>query len=70
MSADNTIRTAWSDADRRRYAEGDRLRASTVPSRRSPGPSADEWCDDDDEDGTSKGPSSNSTPPSSWRGDV
>ena len=59
MSADNTIRTAWSDADRRRYAEGDRLRASTVPSRRGPGPSADEWCDDEDD-----------TPLFSWRGDA
>ena len=59
MSAGNTMRAAWSDADRRRYAEGDRLRASTVPSRRGPGPSADEWCDDEDD-----------TPLFSWRGDA
>jgi hypothetical protein len=34
---------AWNDADRRRFADRDVLRAQTVPGRRFDGPSADEW---------------------------
>lgn len=36
-------RRPWSPEDRKRYGEGDRLRASSVPGRRGSGPSADEW---------------------------
>lgn len=35
--------TKWSQADRQRFSDGDRLRALAVPARRRPGPSADEW---------------------------
>lgn len=40
----------WTPADKRRFADGDRLRASAVPGRRNPGPSADEWDWEDDDD--------------------
>jgi len=46
-----TIRAnSWSAADRRAFADGNRLRASTIPGRVRPGPSVDEWDFDDDED--------------------
>jgi HK97 family phage prohead protease len=34
---------AWSDEDRQRFADGNRLRAQTVPGKRKQGPTADEF---------------------------
>ena len=42
----------WSAADRRAFADGNRLRAQTIHGRRAPGPQASEWDDDDDNDDT------------------
>ena len=43
----------WSKEDRRRFADGNRLRASSIPGKRRPGPSADEWdLDELDEEGS------------------
>jgi len=39
----------WSRADRQAFADGNRLRAQTIQGRRWPGPTADEWDDDEDE---------------------
>lgn len=33
----------WSDADRQRFADGDKLRASSRPGRRQPPPAVSEW---------------------------
>lgn len=33
----------WSEADRRRFADGDRLRAKTIPVADKPAPTVDEW---------------------------
>jgi hypothetical protein len=38
-------RNRWSPADRQAFADGNRLRASSVPGRRATGPEAREWCD-------------------------
>ena len=40
------MKRRWSDEDRQRFGDGDRLRASSVPGRRKTGPSADEWAED------------------------
>lgn len=44
-------RPRWSRDDRQRFADGDVLKASTVPGKRVEGPDASEWDDlfDDDE---------------------
>jgi len=39
---------AWSVEDRRRFGDGDRLRASTVPAKKPSGPVVDDWGDVDD----------------------
>jgi hypothetical protein len=36
----------WSDDDRRRFADGDILKAHTIPGKRRPEPDATEWNDD------------------------
>jgi hypothetical protein len=36
----------WTNKDRQAFKDRDILRASTVPSKRSAGPSEDEWGDD------------------------
>jgi hypothetical protein len=41
----------WNQADRQSFRDGDRLRASTVPGKRHPGPQSDEW-DYDEKDAT------------------
>jgi hypothetical protein len=38
-----TPRIGWADADRRAFADGQRLRARTVPAKRKPAPTAREW---------------------------
>lgn len=38
----------WSYEDRRRFADGVRERAQTVPAKDRPAPSTDEWDDDPD----------------------
>ena len=38
-------RHAWRDEDRQRFADGDRLRASTVPGRLKIPPAVDDWLD-------------------------
>ena len=37
---------SWSQDDKQRFADGDVLKASTMPGKRPTGPSADEWGDD------------------------
>ena len=44
------MKRPWSAQDAQRFRDGDRLRASSVPGRRDPGPSADEWNWEDDPD--------------------
>ena len=39
----------WSNDDRQRFADGDVLKASSIPSKRSVGPPVDDWGDDADE---------------------
>ena len=39
-------RNRWSPDDRQAFADGNRLRAQTVPGRRAGGPSAAEWDDE------------------------
>lgn len=36
-------RSGWNDADRRAFADGQRLRATTIPHRRKPAPEVREW---------------------------
>ena len=38
-------RNRWSACDHQAFADGNRLRASSVPGRRPTGPSIDEWSD-------------------------
>lgn len=38
----------WTEQDRQRFADRDRLRAQTIPSKPKPAPEADEWGDDPD----------------------
>lgn len=40
------MRRPWSASDAQRFRDGDRLRASSIPGRRAPGPSADEWAEE------------------------
>ena len=40
----------WSREDRRAFADGNRLRAQTIPGRRDAGPSSSEWDWDDEDD--------------------
>ena len=42
-------RNRWSPDDRQAFADGNRLRAQTVPGRRAGGPSAAEWDEDFEE---------------------
>lgn len=42
-----SLKNKWSDDDRRRFADGDRLRARAIPGKSKPGPSQHEWEDDD-----------------------
>jgi len=42
-------RFTWSREDRQAFADGQRLRAQTIPNQRHDGPTEDEW-DDEDED--------------------
>lgn len=51
------LKSRWSSDDRRRFADGDRLRARKIPGKNKPGPSHDEWDyePDSDEDGNSGG---------------
>jgi hypothetical protein len=37
---------SWDDEDRRRFADGDRLKARTVPAKRWDGPDVEEWDDE------------------------
>jgi hypothetical protein len=39
-------RPRWSSEDRQRFADGDRLRASTRPGRRRLPPAVEEWLDE------------------------
>lgn len=39
----------WSQSDRQAFADGVRLRASTIRGRMRPGPTADEWDYEDEE---------------------
>ena len=39
-------RNKWSQADRQRYADGDRLRASKRPGKRRDGPTVEEFDDE------------------------
>jgi hypothetical protein len=41
------MKQSWSDGDRRRFADGDRLKASSVPGKRLDGPVEAEWDDCD-----------------------
>lgn len=43
-------RFTWSAADKRAFADGQRLRAQTINSKRFDGPTEDEWDDEGDED--------------------
>jgi hypothetical protein len=45
-----TYTNRWSASDRQAFADGVRLCASTIAGRRRPGPSADEWNWDEDEE--------------------
>jgi len=36
-------RRGWNDADARAFADGQRLRAATIPGKRKAAPSAREW---------------------------
>jgi hypothetical protein len=36
----------WDDEDRQRFADGDRLKARTVPKKRFDGPDVEEWDDE------------------------
>jgi hypothetical protein len=36
-------RRRWSDADRQRFRDRDRLRAQRIPKKRRPPPTVDEW---------------------------
>lgn len=38
-------RNTWSTSDRQAFADGNRLRASSIPGRRRGGPSIEEWRD-------------------------
>lgn len=40
------FRRAWRDDDRQRFADGDRLKASTVPGRRPLPPAVADWLDE------------------------
>ena len=40
----------WNDADRRAFADGNRLRAQTIQGKRFGGAEVDEWDWDEDED--------------------
>jgi hypothetical protein len=44
-------KTKWNESDRQSYRDGDRLRASTMPSKRDEGPQASEWDYDDEDEG-------------------
>ena len=42
-------RRAWRDSDRRSFADGDILRASTIDGRRPIPPAVEEWLDETDQ---------------------
>ena len=39
----NSKKGRWGNDDRQRFADRDRLRAQTIPSKRKPEPTVDEW---------------------------